>query len=219
MPFTASGTDCGKQAGTINQWPAGSKRFHFTGGACQDPLETWHSSAAVVDSMRKQPSWRGGRVAEGARLESVFRGNSNVSSNLTLSATLESLTYTKAPSSGQSRAIRLFLRTQPLSKTPDGVRSEPPRDLPYREFEKRKKGWKRCACLILALGALARKFGRRSTRSRKLKRLWNLCGPWSAPPTHHRFRRTFARITLREGSEHSGRNTNLCAPETCTPES
>ena len=30
--------------------------------------------------------WRDGRVAEGARLESVFRGNSNVGSNPTLSA-------------------------------------------------------------------------------------------------------------------------------------
>ena len=33
-----------------------------------------------------QISWRDGRVAEGARLESVFRGNSNVGSNPTLSA-------------------------------------------------------------------------------------------------------------------------------------
>jgi hypothetical protein len=30
--------------------------------------------------------WRGGRVAEGARLESVFTGNRNVGSNPTLSA-------------------------------------------------------------------------------------------------------------------------------------
>jgi hypothetical protein len=32
---------------------------------------------------------RDGRVAEGARLESVFRGNSNVGSNPTLSAILK----------------------------------------------------------------------------------------------------------------------------------
>ena len=31
--------------------------------------------------------WRGGRVAEGARLESVFTGNRNVGSNPTPSAT------------------------------------------------------------------------------------------------------------------------------------
>ena len=31
-------------------------------------------------------TWRDGRVVEGARLESVFRGNSNVGSNPTLSA-------------------------------------------------------------------------------------------------------------------------------------
>ena len=44
-----------------------------------------HSS---VDSCR-----RDGRVAEGARLESVFRGNSNVGSNPTLSASLFSIVY------------------------------------------------------------------------------------------------------------------------------
>ena len=34
-------------------------------------------------------------MVEGARLESVFRGNSNVGSNPTLSASLESITYRK----------------------------------------------------------------------------------------------------------------------------
>jgi len=33
---------------------------------------------------------------------------------------------------------------------------------------------------------------------RKLKRLWSLCGPWSEPPTPHRFRHTFARILLQK---------------------
>ena len=36
---------------------------------------------------RRKP-WRGGRVAEGARLESVFTGNRNVGSNPTPSAIL-----------------------------------------------------------------------------------------------------------------------------------
>jgi hypothetical protein len=45
----------------------------------------------MVNSNSQPASRRDGRVAEGARLESVFRGNSNVSSNLTLSA-IESLT-------------------------------------------------------------------------------------------------------------------------------
>ncbi len=39
-----------------------------------------------VNLKRASPRWRDGRVAEGARLESVFRGNSNVGSNPTLSA-------------------------------------------------------------------------------------------------------------------------------------
>jgi integrase len=32
---------------------------------------------------------------------------------------------------------------------------------------------------------------------RKLKKLWSLCGPWSAPPTPQRFRHTFARVLLQ----------------------
>jgi integrase len=32
---------------------------------------------------------------------------------------------------------------------------------------------------------------------RKLKRLWELCGPWPTKPTPHRFRHTFARILLQ----------------------
>jgi integrase/recombinase XerD len=34
---------------------------------------------------------------------------------------------------------------------------------------------------------------------RKLKRLWDLCGPWPEKPTPHRFRHTFARILLQRG--------------------
>ena len=33
---------------------------------------------------------------------------------------------------------------------------------------------------------------------RKLKRLWDLCGPWPEKPTPHRFRHTFARILLQK---------------------
>jgi site-specific recombinase XerD len=32
---------------------------------------------------------------------------------------------------------------------------------------------------------------------RKLKKLWSLCGPWTAAPTPHRFRHTFARVLLQ----------------------
>ncbi|HUJ22040.1 MAG TPA: tyrosine-type recombinase/integrase, partial [Bryobacteraceae bacterium] len=32
---------------------------------------------------------------------------------------------------------------------------------------------------------------------RKMKRPWSLCGPWTAKPTAHRFRHTFARILLQ----------------------
>src|SRR5205823_3427867 len=32
---------------------------------------------------------------------------------------------------------------------------------------------------------------------RKFVKLWALCGEWTAPPTPHRFRHTFARILLQ----------------------
>ena len=52
------------------------------------------------ERFRKKPPQvhlrRDGRVVEGARLESVFRGNSNVGSNPTLSASLLSMTYEQA---------------------------------------------------------------------------------------------------------------------------
>jgi integrase len=35
---------------------------------------------------------------------------------------------------------------------------------------------------------------------RRLKKLWELCGPFSHPPEHHRFRHTFARILLQQGN-------------------
>jgi integrase len=35
---------------------------------------------------------------------------------------------------------------------------------------------------------------------RKLKRLWDLCGPWPEKPTPHRFRHTFARILLQKAN-------------------
>jgi integrase len=35
---------------------------------------------------------------------------------------------------------------------------------------------------------------------RKLKRLWDLCGPWPEKPTPHRFRHTFARILLQRAN-------------------
>lgn len=35
---------------------------------------------------------------------------------------------------------------------------------------------------------------------RKLQRLWKMCGPWTEPPTPHRFRHTFARILLQKAN-------------------
>jgi hypothetical protein len=98
-----------EQIENINQPTAKSKRFHppFTSRSAASPaadparnfnqpnvinLRRTTPLTAQPQSSQKQFEAavciirRGGRVAEGARLESVFRGNSNVGSNPTLSA-------------------------------------------------------------------------------------------------------------------------------------
>src|ERR1700687_343440 len=78
---------------TIQDSVGFGKRFHF-------PSIRRQREPTLVNSMRRSHNWRDGRVVEGARLESVFRGNSNVGSNPTLSASLESITYRNRKSSG-----------------------------------------------------------------------------------------------------------------------
>jgi hypothetical protein len=51
----------------------------------------------MINSRSYVRAWRDGRVAEGARLESVFRGNSNVGSNPTLSASTTKLSLRITP--------------------------------------------------------------------------------------------------------------------------
>jgi hypothetical protein len=75
--------------------------FDFMWPLCPEfgsPTETLPLQGPGLDYGRFKKAaaaWRDGRVAEGARLESVFRGNSNVGSNPTLSAIMESITYNK----------------------------------------------------------------------------------------------------------------------------
>jgi hypothetical protein len=60
-------------------------------------------------------------VVEGARLESVFRGNSNVGSNPTLSAILFSTRYRwPLELAGQCRAIWRYNRPLCVAKTSSG---------------------------------------------------------------------------------------------------
>jgi len=46
------------------------------------------------------------------------------------------------------------------------------------EFEERKKGWKRCACLIHASGTLAGKFSRKSTGVTDWEKAKELVSSW-----------------------------------------
>src|ERR1017187_8715018 len=56
------------------------------------PKPRWESPCYPGRGFEADPNRRDGRVVEGARLESVFRGNSNVGSNPTLSAIRNRLT-------------------------------------------------------------------------------------------------------------------------------
>lgn len=46
------------------------------------------------------------------------------------------------------------------------------------EFEERKRGWKRCACIIFASGTLAGKFKRKSTRQNDWERAREIVSGW-----------------------------------------
>jgi hypothetical protein len=100
----------GNQRRTINQMGSGSKRFHFVFvlgaagclfsgqrgidlGNSRPRVPPFKTQAGYGKFKKLAPLRRDGRVVEGARLESVFRGNSNVGSNPTLSAINKSTTY------------------------------------------------------------------------------------------------------------------------------
>src|ERR1039457_4189729 len=132
---------------------------------------------------------RDGRVVEGARLESVFRGNSNVGSNPTLSATLESTTYRQQPIlvsrgepiGGQLRPI------MPLSlyrRHHQECTASRPRWSTSSEFQEKAKTWKRCGCPIIAAGSLSKVRRKRTTgqfdweEARMMARRWETAGRW-----------------------------------------
>ena len=80
-----------EQMGTIYEGTPESKRFQKCLRAIlpvrHSELQTLHPPMLRYGTVRELACrGRDGRVAEGARLESVFRGNSNVGSNPTLSA-------------------------------------------------------------------------------------------------------------------------------------
>lgn len=63
-----------------------------------------------------------------------------------------------------------------------------PEELRTGEFEERKKGWKRCACVIFASGTLKGKFRRRQTgksdweEARAIASQWEQAGSWDSEP-------------------------------------
>jgi integrase len=131
-------------------------------------------------------------VVEGARLESVFRGNSNVGSNPTLSATLKSTTYrqsAKSAGNGGQRNARI-VSAMPLNlyrRHQQDCAGGHPEDSRSGEFEERSKKWKRCGCVIFAAGSLEKHFRRRTTGridwkdARAVASAWEAAGRWDAP--------------------------------------
>jgi integrase len=84
-----------------------------------------------------------------------------------------------------------------------------PEDFRSGEFEERKKGWKRCACLIFASGTFAGKFKRKSTglsdfeKARELVSSWKTWDgeiPSSLPAATTASKVTIGRAVSRHGS-------------------
>ncbi len=76
-----------EQSETINHAVAKSKRFQDLDKRSRrnHTYSSARSREPKYGRFKESDPWGDGRVAEGARLESVFRGNSNVGSNPTLS--------------------------------------------------------------------------------------------------------------------------------------
>src|SRR5207245_9748879 len=64
-----------------------------------------------------------------------------------------------------------------------------PEEFHSGEFEERKKGWKRCACLIFASGTLAGRSRRQSTGrwewddAKAIAKAWEQAGSWDGTPS------------------------------------
>lgn len=93
------------------------------------------------------------------------------------------------------------------------------------EFEERKKGWKRCGCVIFASGTLSRKFSRRATgkadwdEAKAVVATWEAAGAWDGPapaPPPPEPVPVPTRVTIVEGGKVflSGRAGKQIAPST-----
>ena len=128
-------------------------------------------------------------MVEGARLESVYRGNSIQGSNPCLSATTESITYKSGLISacngvqrrcriGSIIALNLYRRHNQECDGghPEGSHSG--------ELEERSKKWKRCGCPIVAAGSMNKIHKRLKTgqifwpEARSVTARWEASGRW-----------------------------------------
>jgi integrase/recombinase XerD len=115
-----------------------------------------------------------------------------VGSNPTLSASLKSTTYSHlavpAGNGGQCCqnppvALNLYRRHREACEGGHAFDSR------SGEFEERKRGWKRCACLIFASGTLGRTFSRKCTdtadwlEARRIADEYEKAGSWTGKPT------------------------------------
>ena len=103
-------------------------------------------------------------MVEGARLESVYRGNSIQGSNPCLSAKAFSITYERLPFQRAIAGNELLYFPVWLNLYRRYRRHRFECEAGHREewrsgeFEERRKGWRRCTCLIFMSGTLPRHF-------------------------------------------------------------
>src|SRR5579871_5666106 len=132
---------------------------------------------------------RGAGAAEQAGLENRSGGNSTVGSNPTLSALSFSITYKKfrnsacngvqcSSSIAASMHLNLYRRHRPECEA--GL-SE---DARTGEVDERRRGWKKCGCMIHASGTLNGRFRRRQTGkttwddAKAIAGAWEKAGSW-----------------------------------------
>ena len=162
-------------------------------------------------------------MAEGARLESVFRGNSNVGSNPTLSASSGSIRYDTIGWLS-CNTVQMRRGPQPLSTARRECKAGHPEQHLSSEFEERKHGWKRCECPIVVSGSLRKKFKRVSTGqcewapARIMAERWGRAGSWNEillhPNLSRRYRPKRSRSPSNARAVLSWRSAKEYCPQT-----
>jgi hypothetical protein len=119
-----------------------------------------------ISEQHRGKNRRDGRVVEGARLESVYRGNSIEGSNPSLSAIIESITCFALPNFWANVGQLGIQRSMPLAlyrRHRQNCKAGYKHNTRTSEYDERKKGRPQCEFPIFISGSLQREFRRHNT--------------------------------------------------------